>query len=34
MCVLAASASGWTLVAGPCENGNEPMGSIKCGEFD
>jgi hypothetical protein len=20
-------------VAGPCEHGNEPSGSIKCGEF-
>jgi hypothetical protein len=25
--------SGWGQVAGSCEGGNEPLGSIKCGEF-
>jgi hypothetical protein len=25
--------SGWGQVAGSCECGNEPSGSIKCGEF-
>jgi hypothetical protein len=23
----------WDWVAGTCECGNEPLGSIKCGEF-
>ena len=27
------SWSGWGQVAGTCECGNEPLGSIKCGEF-
>jgi hypothetical protein len=28
-----ASGSGWGSVAGSCEHGNEPSGSIKRGEF-
>jgi hypothetical protein len=28
-----ASGSGQEPVAGSCEYGNEPSGSIKCGEF-
>jgi len=32
-CELDASGSGWGPVAGPREQGNEPSGSIKCGEF-
>ena len=27
------AGSGWGQVAGTCEYGNEPSGSIKCGEF-
>ena len=30
---LDRSESGWGQVAGACECGNEPSGSIKCGEF-
>jgi hypothetical protein len=30
---LDAPASGWGPMAGPCEHGNEPSGSIKDGEF-
>ena len=26
-------SSGYGQVAGTCECGNEPLGSIKCGEF-
>jgi hypothetical protein len=33
-CGLEASGSGYGLMAGSCERGNEPSGSIKCGEFD
>jgi hypothetical protein len=32
-CGLDASGSGWGPVAGCCEHGNEPSGSIKGGEF-
>jgi hypothetical protein len=32
-CGLDASASGQGSVAGSCEDGNEPSGSIKGGEF-
>jgi hypothetical protein len=32
-CELDASGSRWGPVAGPCEHGNEPLGSIKRGEF-
>jgi hypothetical protein len=27
---LNSSGSGYGVVVGPCENGNEPSGSIKC----
>jgi hypothetical protein len=30
---LESLVSGWTQVAGCCEHGDEPSGSIKCGEF-
>jgi hypothetical protein len=30
---LDGAGSGWGQVAGSCECGNEPPGSIKCGEF-
>jgi hypothetical protein len=30
---LDSSGSEWGLVESPCEKGNEPSGSIKCGEF-
>jgi len=30
---LGSSDSGQGLVAGSCEHGNEPLGSIKGGEF-
>ena len=30
---LDQSGSGWEKVAGTCENGNEPFGSIKSREF-
>ena len=30
---LDRAGSGWGQVAGICECGNEPLGSIKCGEF-
>ena len=29
---LDRAGSGWGQVAGTCECGNEPSGSIKCGE--
>ena len=32
-CGLESLVSGWTQVAGYCEHGDEPSGSIKCGEF-
>jgi hypothetical protein len=32
-CGLDSSGSGYGPVAGCCENGNEPSGSIKGGEF-
>jgi hypothetical protein len=32
-CGLELSGSGYRQVAGPCESGNEPWSSIKCGEF-
>jgi hypothetical protein len=32
-CGLDLLGSGWGQLAGSCENGNEPLGSIKCGEF-
>jgi len=32
-CRLDASASEQEPVAGPCEHGNKPSGSIKFGEF-
>jgi hypothetical protein len=32
-CGLDASGSGYGLVAGCCEHGNEAVGSIKGGEF-
>ena len=31
--VLDRSGSGWGQVADTCECGDEPMGSIRCGEF-
>jgi hypothetical protein len=30
---LTRAGSGWGQVAGTCECGDEPSGSIKCGEF-
>jgi hypothetical protein len=30
---LGCCGSGWRQVGGVCECGNEPSGSIKCGEF-
>jgi hypothetical protein len=30
---LDSSGSGWVLMAGFCEDGNEPSDSIKGGEF-
>jgi hypothetical protein len=30
---LDRSGSGWRQVLGCCECGNEPSGSVKCGEF-
>jgi hypothetical protein len=33
MCGLDASGSGWGPVAGFCEHGNEPWGSMKDVEF-
>jgi len=30
---LDCSVSGYGQMAGACEYGNEPSGSIKCGEF-
>jgi len=33
VCVWSGSPSGYGQVAGPCECGNEPSGSIKCGEL-
>ena len=30
---LDRAGSGWGKVAGSCECGNEPSGSIKCGKF-
>jgi hypothetical protein len=30
---LDQSGSGWEQVTGSCEYGDEPSGSIKCGEF-
>jgi hypothetical protein len=32
-CGLDSSGSGWGPVAGSCEYGNGPSGSIKYGEF-
>jgi hypothetical protein len=32
-CELESSGAGKGPVAGPCEHGNEPSGSIKGGEF-
>jgi hypothetical protein len=32
-CGLDSSALGWGPVTGCCEQGNEPSGSIKGGEF-
>jgi hypothetical protein len=32
-CGLDSSGSGYGLVAGSFEDGNEPSGSIKCREF-
>jgi hypothetical protein len=32
-CGLNSSDSGWGLMAGSCEHGNEPCDSIKCSEF-
>jgi len=32
-CGLDSSGSGQELVAGSCEHGNEPSGSMKGGEF-
>jgi hypothetical protein len=32
-CGLVASGSGYGLVVGRCEHGNEPSGSTKGGEF-
>ena len=31
---LDRAGSGQGQLAGPCECGNKPLGSIKCGEFD
>jgi hypothetical protein len=31
--VLDSTGSGWGSVAGSCEHGNEPSGSIKGGKF-
>jgi len=30
---LDRSASGYGQVAGACINGNEPLGSVTCGEY-
>jgi hypothetical protein len=30
---LDSSSSGWGLMAGSCEHGNEPSGSMKGGEY-
>jgi hypothetical protein len=30
---LDGAGSGWGQLAGSCECGNKPSGSIKCGEF-
>jgi hypothetical protein len=30
---LDRAGSGWGQVVSTCECGNEPLGSIKCGEF-
>jgi len=30
---LDRAGSGWGQAAGTCECGNEPLSSIKCGEF-
>jgi hypothetical protein len=30
---LDGVSSGWGQVAGTCEYGKEPSGSVKCGEF-
>jgi hypothetical protein len=32
-CELDWAGSGYGQMAGACECGNEPSGSIKCGEF-
>jgi hypothetical protein len=32
-CGLDSFGSGWGQVASSCEHGDEPSGSIKCGEF-
>ena len=32
-CGLDRAGSGYGQVVGTCERGNEPSGSIKCGEF-
>jgi len=32
-CVIYTAGSGQGQVASTCECGNEPLGSIKCGEF-
>jgi hypothetical protein len=32
-CELESCGSGYSPVAGPCENSNEPLGSTKCIEF-
>jgi len=32
-CGLNLSGSGYGPVAGSCEHGNEPSGSINCGKF-
>ena len=32
-CGLGRAGSGYGQVAGTCECSNEPLGSIKCGEF-
>ena len=32
-CGLSPAGSGYGQLAGTCECGNEPSGSVKCGEF-
>ena len=34
VCGLDWAGLGWRQVGDACECGNEPSGSVKCGEFD